>query len=34
VILFMLRLVLAGAPDNTPGLTRISYLTRWPSSWR
>lgn len=27
VILFMLRLVLAGAPDNTPGLTRISYLT-------
>jgi hypothetical protein len=27
VILFMLRLVLAGAPDNTPGITRISYLT-------
>ncbi|ALU87288.1 mechanosensitive ion channel protein [Herbaspirillum rubrisubalbicans M1] len=27
VMLFMLRLVLAGAPDNTPGLTRISYLT-------
>lgn len=27
VILFMLRLVLTGAPDNTPGLTSISYLT-------
>lgn len=26
VILFMLRLVLTGAPDNTPGLTSISYL--------
>ncbi|MBP0599023.1 mechanosensitive ion channel [Herbaspirillum sp. LeCh32-8] len=27
LILFMLRLVLTGAPDNTPGLTSISYLT-------
>ncbi|TWC65086.1 mechanosensitive ion channel family protein [Herbaspirillum sp. SJZ099] len=27
LILFLLRLVLTGAPDNTPGLTSISYLT-------
>lgn len=27
VILFVLRLVLTGAPDNTPGLTSASYLT-------
>ncbi|MFJ3047301.1 mechanosensitive ion channel family protein [Herbaspirillum chlorophenolicum] len=27
LILFLLRLVLTGAPDNTPGLTSVSYLT-------
>jgi small-conductance mechanosensitive channel len=27
LILFLVRLVLTGAPDNTPGLTSISYLT-------
>ncbi len=27
VMLFMLRLVLTGAPDNTPGLTTASYLS-------
>lgn len=27
IVLFALRMVLAGAPDNTPGLTTISYLT-------
>ncbi|MCA1325845.1 mechanosensitive ion channel family protein [Herbaspirillum sp. alder98] len=27
LILFMVRLVLTGAPDNTPGLTSVSYVT-------
>ncbi|WP_343587576.1 mechanosensitive ion channel domain-containing protein [Herbaspirillum sp.] len=27
LVLFLLRLVLTGAPDNTPGLTSASYLT-------